>query len=457
MKTARFFLVAADMIKAMAIASWFSAALALPLPLAAVAGAYVSGFLLSLFLARKSRLMIGIVSAHGGLAALFYFLFLHASAAAVDPARALFAYFYPALLGLVWLRAIWISRQRADHAFCAIRLDEGLAIILAGLLTSNLGGFATKTMAALLAPFLVFSALSLLAAQHDGSARGGLSPARRFGALISGGTVFIAAGYGLARLVPILGEPARISAKALGAVSARLLDLISRFLSWLFRSRPKGSAVYFDARDYMVQAERARDQSRPVSRIFLWAALGIAGFVVLLILADLVRRLVRWLLKRSPGRDDSAAGASVAARLVKILGDLIRSLVKTFSAIAGRVISAVKGIFSRPRLARGPALRAYAALVAAGRLAGLPRTKPETPREYAGRLEREFPESAREALSIAVEMEKEVYGGLRASGAPGSRRIRATSLAAERIRKLCRPTSRKTASDTAPHNVHRGA
>jgi len=321
-----------------------------------------------------------------------------------------------------WLRAAWLEARKADHEFYANRFDEGIALFLAAFCMVAVLRVEAPLPGRLVIPYFIFGILALGLAKSESAQRGGLMPAARRTMVISVTAVFILAAAAVLLVVPALTEPARRAADSLKSASLSLLRLIESILTWLFRAGPPRFAAQPDSGGQMLNAPPAEAEgSSPFSVILMWAFLGIAGIFVAILFGYLMVGLFRFLVSRTKKPADDRGGRSLSDWLKAIWGALAAALSRLAEVFARGAENA------RRRRGFSPALAAYARLIAVGRAAGLPRSRCETPREYARRLAAACPDSAGQAAFIAEAVEKEVYGGLAGDGPTDARlnRLRA--------------------------------
>ena len=302
-------------------------------------------------------------------------------------------------LGTFWLRGIWLEAAPPTHVFVVARFDEGLLEFLIVLIMAAVIMVENPQADAFAVPYFIFSLLALGISRFRSAQRGGFRAGGKRAVLISAAAAFTLAAYGVVRLVPALGAPARKAAASLGAFTLGILKYIEIFLVWLFK--PRSGRPFFVADDSVhLQAplpESAEGGYSLFGTIVMWIVMGILGCIILFLLALLVVSIVRILAKRSP----KPAGHPRRLGAGKWLLAFLTHLSRIFAAP-----------FLRRRRARAysPAQAAYIRLLACGRAGGIPRAANETPREFASRLELCFPESATGAKLIVEALEAEIYG-----------------------------------------------
>ncbi len=332
---------------------------------------------------------------------------------------------------LFWLRALWLEAQKANHEFCALRFDEGVALFLMGLSISALVRVENTFPSRLAIPYFLFAILALGSSKNEGSHRGGLSRNSRKAMVAGAAIVFALAAIGVILLVPALTEPARQAAGALKGASLKLLAIIGDFLEWLFKARRPTFADRSESGAAPPPApQQGMGDESPFAAIVMWIVLAIAGAFILFLVGYLLIELFRYLAGRTKKPVDEPARADPWSWL------------KAFFRAIARLSARLLGSGRRGRGRRSAALEAYARLLAGGRAAGAARKVTETPREYALRLAAAFPRTAGtagRAAFIAQEVEKEVYGGAAPDSAAAiqlsemRRKLRARSFVAERL------------------------
>lgn len=306
-----------------------------------------------------------------------------------------------------WLRAMWLEAKKTNHEFYANRFDEGIALFLAAFCIVAVLKVDAPLPGRLVIPYFIFGILALGLVRSESSQRGGLMPAARRTMVISATAVFVLAATAVLLALPALTEPARRAADSLKSASLSLLQLLANILTWLFRARPPRFAAQPDGGGQMLNAPPAETNgSSPFSVILMWVLLGIAGIFFLILFGYLMVALFRFLASRTKKPADDRKGRSLSDWLKAAWGVLTAALSRLADVFARTVENA------RRRRGFSPALAAYARLIAVGRAAGLPRSRCETPREYARRLAASCPGSAGQAAFIAEAVEREAYGGL---------------------------------------------
>ena len=321
-----------------------------------------------------------------------------------------------------WLRASWIETKKADHEFYANRFDEGIALYLAAFCVVAVLRAEAFLPGRFVIPYFIFGMLALGLAKSEGAQRGGIAPAARRTMVISTTAVFVLSAAAVLLVLPALTEPARRAADSLKSASLSLLQWIVSILAWLFRAGPPRFAAQPDGGGQIFNVPPAEaDGSSPFSVILMWAFLGIAGIFVAILFGYLMIGLFRFLASRARKPVDDRGGRSLSDWLKAVWGALAGTLSRLAEILARIAENA------RRRRGQSPALAAYARLMAMGRAVGIPRSRCETPREYARRLAAACPDSAGQAAFIAEAVEKEVYGGLAGDGPTDARlnRLRA--------------------------------
>ena len=87
-----------------------------------------------------------------------------------------------------WIRAVWLETQKADHAFCATRFDEGIALFLMGFSIAALIRVENAFPGRLVIPYFIFGILALGNSKAESARRGGFFSeiAQRHGRLVGG-------------------------------------------------------------------------------------------------------------------------------------------------------------------------------------------------------------------------------------------------------------------------------
>ena len=308
----------------------------------------------------------------------------------VRPAAAL------ACLGLFWLRGSWLERQKADHAFLIARFDEGIGIFLVVLSIAALVGGELGRPAAAALPFLTFSILGLGLARKEGDDPGAFKRRSALASLLSMSAVFLGAAAGLTLLVPLLTDPAARAGQALAEAAPAVLRFIGRLLGRIYRLETAAPRLS-EGGSGILPGEAGDPEGGTLTGVFVAVLGGTAALLAAALVAAALVRLVRRLASPAERRHSPPD-----------LSFLIRWL-SGIPAALNRLRSNLDAL--RSRRTASPALKAYARLLAVGRLFGAPREPDETPREYALRLAAAFPRSAAGAVFVVDLLEREVYGG----------------------------------------------
>ncbi|MCX7027477.1 MAG: DUF4129 domain-containing protein [Spirochaetes bacterium] len=413
-----FFLVILEIIKLQLIASYGFLALgrilARPLPFLASSLAFLVSVALEKELRRASlrfylHLLVNLI----GFALSFALVFAlragisptPAAVAAVFSADPLSGMAVLAALAVFWLRGVWLQAQPFSHDFVVARFDEGLALFFAALILQAVARVSNPRAGELALPDLVFSVLALGVSRRGSERRGGFAQPKRGTVAVAQTVVFALSAYGLASLMPALGEPAAKAAYTLGALGSRLLRWIEIFLVWLFKPRGKSlaQAVEGGVRSAAESVPIVEEAHSLFSTILLWLVGTVAAVIVLILTAWLLYGLAKFLFARVPASAGTPPSLGLWKRFKAFLARIARALGK-MSLRRGR------------RRNFSPALSAYARLLSCGRAAGLPRMYSETPREFSGRLAEAYPGWAEAADIVTSCLEAEVYGKRPSSG-----------------------------------------
>ena len=420
-----------EILKLQLLASYAFLALGRPLPFVSTSAAFLAAIFLSGGLKRVgglrkiTRILIHLAAFALCLLASFALfrspgmsLASAFSGMAADPSA---MYATLAVMGVFWLRAIWLEAVPRSHEFTIARFDEGLAEFLLVLIMAAVVEVENPIAGAIVVPYFAFSILALGISRLRTARRGGFQGRGRWAVLVSSAAGFGLAAWGILRLVPALGAPARRAAASLGAAALGILKFFEMLIVWLFRPRPGRPMAAADEANYLRAStpEAAEGGYSTFATIIMWLVLGLLAFVALLLLAILITNLVRLLARRSP----KAAGKPRRPGAGKWLGAFLRRLSRIFTTF----------LLRRRRL-RGysPALSAYARLLACGRAGGVRRKASETPREFAARLESLFPGPAAGADLIVRALESEIYG----ASPPGRNALTALKAARARLMPL---------------------
>lgn len=419
MRVSLFFLAAMELIKLQLLGYYVFFAFGKSFPFAAAS----LGFFLSLILGRALRrkgMRVVFFALFEILGFSVFFITLYASYNAMSanvttaPRNNGEAITFISMLivgAVFWLRAAWIEAKKADHEFYANRFDEGIALFLAAFLMVAILRVEAPLPGRLVIPYFIFGMLALGLSKSESAQRGGLKPLTRRAMVISATLVFVLTAAALLLVVPALTEPARRAAESLKSASLSLLKLIESFLTWLFRAGPPRFAAQADGGGQILNAPPVEaDGASPFSTILMWAFLGIAGIFVAILFGYLMIGLFRFLASRTKKPVDDRKGLSIIDWLKAFRGSMMAALSRLTVFFARMAEDA------RRRRGHSPALAAYARLMAMGRAAGIPRTRCESPREYARRLAASCPVSAGQAAFIVEAVEKEAYGGLAGDG-----------------------------------------
>jgi putative effector of murein hydrolase LrgA (UPF0299 family) len=417
MNAAFFFLGVMELLKLRFIASWAGFLPGVSLPILPAACAYFLAIVVGRLLRRRGARIIWHALAQLALAAVDFMVMKPHAAGGDSGGKVNVVVFYVALAAVILFqgRAIWLESRKVDHDFCARRFDEGLALFLGGLSVAAFVRVEIPGAKALIMPFFLFSMLSLGFARQTQAIRGGLS--RRSGKSLAAwaALLFIPVAAGIVALMPALTEPARQAAALLGRGSLSLLDLLGRFLTWLFslgKARPSRAVIESNEGTVLKMVEE--ESTSELGSLFSWVLLVIASFAAMLILGWLLYRLVKFLWKSS--------GTPAARRKRILLRDMVRTLLNRIAAILSAILGGAKkaalriaGWFGIGRKPRSPVLDAWFRLADAGNITGQARRPTETPREFVLRLAARFPRTmARgEALlpldSFLSRLESELY------------------------------------------------
>ncbi len=394
----------AELMKLQGLAAFAFLALGKPLPFLPSSLAFLAAMGTARAMKRgRSRILLVHALAHSGA----YLLALWAAWGRPGPGSTGEWIEFAAMAGALavfWLRALWLEGIPLDHAFCAERFDEGLLLFLGALTLSAITGVRQGTAQVFFIPFLAFSILALGAARTKEEGSGAFPPLSRNASALRIALGAALGGLGIGSLAPALAQPARNAAGALKTLGAGALDIIARFLVWLFKPRASGRAALQDSQAQPVgkYMEEAAEESSLFSTIVMWVILGAAAVFTLILLGWLVLRVIRALGRKVEG---GSAGAPPKS-LLALLYDLILRLLKGAAALALRLSAGRRGT----PVPRSSAKASYLRLLKLGRMAGLPRRASETPRRYALRLSRAFPKAAGVGPELATLLEKEIFG-----------------------------------------------
>lgn len=406
MKAFLVFLSAMELIKLHCLSSFFFLLAGENLPLMPLSLAYIIALATDRILARKSRRVLSYFLVHAAVFAASFYLVLLFTQGSAAQLRGLFFqakpadlsfYILPGTLALYWLRGLWIVKQGSEHEFTALRFDEGIVLFMLSLFFVALLKLDNPVPGRLAIPFFVFGILALGISNADQGRRGGLS-ARSKGAMVAAAAgIFILGALGLALLIPSLLEPARKAAAGLKGASLSLLNIVAAILLWLFSRKgpPRPTGALESSGGAPPLAEEIGRQDMPV--LLMWILVALLILVAAAILVLLVSMLIKFLsakTKQSPAKPKGRSPLALLRAFWRSLRGFFEKLVRRL----GR------------RRGLSPALEAYRRVLAAGRAGGAPRTRSETPREYALRLEASFGAAKNQALPIVAEVEKEVYG-----------------------------------------------
>lgn len=307
----------------------------------------------------------------------------------VRPAAAL------ACAGIHGLRGFWLERRNPDHAFCLSRFDEGAGLFLVILSIAALTGSKAPPAAAAALPFLAFSILSLGLARGERDGSGAFRRRSFLAGLLPLTALFLGAAGGLALLVPLLTEPAALAGEVLARGAPALLRFLGRFLSRIYRLETAAPRLSEGGSNFLPrEADVPGDGS--LSDIFIAVLGGIAVFLAAALAAAALVRLIRRLA--SPSERRRPLDLSFTARWLSAIKAFLRRVMINLGSL-------------RSPGGSSPALKAYARLLAVGRVLGMSRTRDETPREYTRRLAAAYPRGAAEAGFVVGCLEREVYGG----------------------------------------------
>jgi hypothetical protein len=413
MKASLLFLSAMELIKLHCLTSFLFLIDGQSLPLAPLTLAFIVAVVTDKVLTRKSRRVLFYFLIHLiAFAASFYSILLltqgsPAGAAAFLPLEKTASVSFFILLGVValyWLRGLWILKQGSGHEFTALRFDEGILLFLLSLFFSALLKLDNLMPGSLAIPFFVFGILALGSSNADENRRGGLSKRSRGAMVAATAGIFILSALGLALLIPLLLEPAKLAAMGLKDFSLSIVNIIAAILVWLFTRKgpPRPLEISETGGGAPRMAEEIAQQGMP--DVMMWILIVVASLVALAILVLLLSLLIKFLSGKTKQSSAKPKGQSLFA--------LLREFWKALRRLFGKLVRRLER-----RRGLSPALEAYRRLLAAGRAGGAPRAATETPREYALRLEASFEAAKNRALGIVAEVEKEVYG----SGAQISR------------------------------------
>ncbi len=390
MNAAFLFLAVMEFLKLRFIAAWATFLPGVALPVLPAALWYFLAIIAGRFLRRRGVRIIWHAFAQLALAAAA-FMVMKPHAASGGTVVGVGFYVTLAAVFLFQGRAVWLESRKIDHDFCARRFDEGLALFLGALAVAAFVRVEIPGVKTLTLPFFLFSMLSLGFARQAQAVRGGLS--RRSGRALAAwaALLFIPLAAGIVVLMPALTEPARQAAALLGKGSLSLLDILGRFLTWLFslgKARPARGTMESNEGTVLRMVEE--ESTSELGSLFGWVLLVLAGFAAMLILGWLLYKLVQFLWKPS--------GTPVVRRKRIPLRDVMRMLLIRIGAVlsgirswlrkAGSHIAGWLGI-GRPH--RSPVLEAWFRLVDAGSITGQARKPTETPREFVLRMAARFP------------------------------------------------------------------
>lgn len=307
-----------------------------------------------------------------------------------NPAAAL------ACAGLHWLRGSWLERQKADHPFWVARFDEGIGVFLVVLSIAALIGGDLDRPAAVILPFLVFSILGLGLARGDTDAPEGFPRRPASAVLGSISALFLGAAAGLALLMPLLTDPAVRAGQALARGAPALIRFLGILLGRIYKLKTEAPRPS-EGGSSVLPGEAGDPAAGALTNIFVTVLGGIAALLAAALVVAVLVRLVRRLASPVQNRSRFVDLSFLARWFSGFLAALRRTLERPGAL--------------RTRRSRTPALKAYARLLAVGRLLGEARRRDETPREYARRLSAAFPLSAADAGFVVDRLEREVYGG----------------------------------------------
>jgi hypothetical protein len=293
-------------------------------------------------------------------------------------------------------RGTGLRWKSPGHRRCVSLFDRGIGLFLAALFISAFAPAPNPAAARLAAPYLTFGLISLWLSRRAGLESRGRRGAAAAIILALGATVASLAAPSLSTAAEAVG---RLGAKTLAAVEPALLFALRLLAGFGTGSSEAGgyAAGAGGAAAAAAAAAPAASWLGTLAAVLTWAcAAAAAAFLFALVLSVVFKGLASLLERLARGRKDSR---------------LLRALLAAARAAAG-LLGKAGALLAAPGPRRSPAARAYHKLLACGRAASLARAGSETPREYASRLARELPRSARAAEEIVMGIEREAYGGL---------------------------------------------
>ncbi|MEI6875881.1 MAG: DUF4129 domain-containing protein, partial [Spirochaetota bacterium] len=309
-------------------------------------------------------------------------------------------------------------------------------VFIAALSLAAFGGEKDPLPSLLTLPFLLFGILALclskVAASKQAAANpDGLAQSRNWPIPAAIVAVLALASLAISLIVPRLLAPVAGAARELGQGSLVFVGALGRFLDWLFVFAPASS-----------RSPGIKEMRPPGSGGSEAPGLALVDLVFLTILGTLALVAALFLIRVAFLAIRKAAGKGGRRQGLEsgLLPAWLRRAFRVLGRHAGEFLTMLKALLPRRREARSVTLKAYARLLASGRLGGLARARVETPREYARRLILAFPRFAA-AIDLVVEgLEHEVYGGRTLDGAAerkmneARRILRASGFIVERIR-----------------------
>jgi len=306
-----------------------------------------------------------------------------------------------------WMGGLALARRSGAYLKICARFDLGVAafggLFLIKFLFLIKGNMDIHDHAAqaLLFPFFLFSLLAIGMARNRSMAqRDFLSGYQGIGIFLSFTLVVLIFGAGLVLLfLPYLTMAAEFGYGILKTTARPLGPILVTIIRFIFMhnvSRPEtrpqsGGGAEVD----IVSSTETSWWMELLEKVVGWGFMGLLALVGIIACCLGAWYLLRWLFSRTSRSEEKRLQWNL---MFLWASRLWAGLVVFWHKLATRLT----GFNDAPRL--------YAALLRWGRRSGLPRSLSETPAEYGGRLERQFPLLVRNIEVIVDAYNQQVYG-----------------------------------------------
>ena len=310
--------------------------------------------------------------------------------------------FFACLL-LFWLGARALVKRPPTYVPVCLQFDKGLGalflLLLIKFMAQEKGGVLLEDPVTgyLLFAFFTFSLIAISLSRNQSKVEKAFRPGYHSIGIVLGfvSIVLIGSAVLAVLLLPYLTLMADSAQSVLKETVAPMGPVVENWIRFIFSiGRHRRDINLFGTSDSI------GDQLYPEPEIgwsqgFGWIVLGLIGLMALGVCGYLIRRLVRWLLKRNTINKSKQPPMILISMLLSMLGAILLGVWKGMLFLLKRIDSAAAG---------------YAGMLRWGRRSGLPAAASETPVEYGERLTQRFPRLKTEIEMIIEAFNREIYG-----------------------------------------------